>query len=390
MNCLAALKVYNSLNALEYFDPFNCCRSVGISCDKNGLIDFISLPNKNLQGTIDPAIGDIFLLQKLDLRNNRISGPLPASLGRLPILTSLRVSGNQLSGSIPSTFSSLQLQECSLGGLCRTSALSPACGSVNVCGAMTNNPPVVTSQPTQPSQTQSPTTIFVPTESRVIIENTFTAIVDNPVTSVVTVSNGADPTVVPPSNPSTNDNQSSSTQLSPTSLVTIALGSLLFLALVAFLFVRYRRMRQKREERFSEMPPLDDYQDNIPSYPMAVLQKEARRNSTRSSDPPSPVDWNFEEPQVPQPGSPYPQRGLQYQSMTVLPKNGETVLSLEDFYERLSKKLDASSVELVKIVFRHKKVTLLLLTKLNHKHLEEFGINDSYVRFCILHVLGRE
>ena len=61
----------------------------------------LSLASQSLNGTIPPAIGQLFALTTLNLSSNSLTGDIPAELGWLDHLTELRLSGNSLTGCIP-------------------------------------------------------------------------------------------------------------------------------------------------------------------------------------------------------------------------------------------------------------------------------------------------
>ena len=62
----------------------------------------LDLPDRDLRGTIPPALGALDYLQRLNLfRNYYLSGPIPPELGQLTHLKQLYLRGNQLTGCIP-------------------------------------------------------------------------------------------------------------------------------------------------------------------------------------------------------------------------------------------------------------------------------------------------
>ncbi|OMO85571.1 Leucine rich repeat 4 [Corchorus capsularis] len=60
-----------------------------------------------IEGSMDPGIGNLMMLQLLDLRGNRLSGSLPDQLGELKNLTWILLGGNKLTGEIPSQLGQL-------------------------------------------------------------------------------------------------------------------------------------------------------------------------------------------------------------------------------------------------------------------------------------------
>ncbi|XP_023156689.1 protein NSP-INTERACTING KINASE 3 isoform X2 [Zea mays] len=77
-----------------------------VTCHE-GQIQELSMTNKNLSGTLSPAIGKIRSLRYLLLHQNAISGPIPDTIGRMKLLEVLDLSNNHFSGSIPSTLGNL-------------------------------------------------------------------------------------------------------------------------------------------------------------------------------------------------------------------------------------------------------------------------------------------
>ncbi|KAK8711023.1 hypothetical protein V6N13_146327 [Hibiscus sabdariffa] len=76
------------------------------SLDCLRLIEFEASYNR-VEGSIDPGIGNLTMLEQLDLRGNRLSGSLPNQLGKLKNLTWISLGENNLSGEIPPEFSQL-------------------------------------------------------------------------------------------------------------------------------------------------------------------------------------------------------------------------------------------------------------------------------------------
>ncbi|MBA0589415.1 LRR receptor-like serine/threonine-protein kinase RPK2 [Gossypium raimondii] len=72
------------------------------------LIEFEAAYNQ-IEGSIDPCIGNLTMLEWLDLRGNRLSGSLPNQLGKLKNLTWISLGENNLSGEIPPELGQLAL-----------------------------------------------------------------------------------------------------------------------------------------------------------------------------------------------------------------------------------------------------------------------------------------
>ncbi|KAG0517172.1 hypothetical protein BDA96_09G065400 [Sorghum bicolor] len=78
------------------------CRWSMVTCQK-GQIQELSMTNKNLSGTLSPAVGKLRTLRYLLLSHNALSGRIPDTVGRMKLLEVLDLSNNHFSGSIPST-----------------------------------------------------------------------------------------------------------------------------------------------------------------------------------------------------------------------------------------------------------------------------------------------
>ncbi|KAK6915983.1 Leucine-rich repeat [Dillenia turbinata] len=85
------------------------CNWTGIYCDNTGGVYNISLGSLSLSGTLDELSFSSFpSLQYLTLRNNWLHGSIPSQIGSLSQLTWLDLSYNRLSGAIPSTIGLLK------------------------------------------------------------------------------------------------------------------------------------------------------------------------------------------------------------------------------------------------------------------------------------------
>ncbi|KAE8694086.1 Detected protein of unknown function [Hibiscus syriacus] len=72
------------------------------------LIEYEAAFNR-IEGSIDPGICNLTMLERLDFRGNRLSGSLPNQLGKLKKLTWISLGENNLSGKIPPELSQLPL-----------------------------------------------------------------------------------------------------------------------------------------------------------------------------------------------------------------------------------------------------------------------------------------
>ncbi|GAB4828692.1 mitogen activated protein kinase [Ancistrocladus abbreviatus] len=79
-------------------DP--CQGWIGVTCANN--ITVINLKQKELTGTISPAIATLTSVVTLILSHNNITGTIPEELAQMPNLKTLDVSDNQLYGKVPS------------------------------------------------------------------------------------------------------------------------------------------------------------------------------------------------------------------------------------------------------------------------------------------------
>mmetsp|Transcript_29022 Transcript_29022/g.47930 ORF Transcript_29022/g.47930 Transcript_29022/m.47930 type:complete len:678 (-) Transcript_29022:2695-4728(-) len=77
------------------------CDWIGVSCDVEGKVTSLALPDNNLQGTLDTRLGLLYDLKKLDLTDNAIEGTIPLELWSLPDLEELLLGNNKLDGTLP-------------------------------------------------------------------------------------------------------------------------------------------------------------------------------------------------------------------------------------------------------------------------------------------------
>ncbi|GKV44954.1 hypothetical protein SLEP1_g52090 [Rubroshorea leprosula] len=97
------------LKSLQYLNLPQCNLEGSIPASIGNLRQLTSLGlfSNNLSGQIPSSLANLTQLTSLDLYNNQFSGPIPASIGNLRQLTSLRLSSNNLSGQIPSSLANL-------------------------------------------------------------------------------------------------------------------------------------------------------------------------------------------------------------------------------------------------------------------------------------------
>lgn len=76
------------------------CQKEGVSCNDNGDVTSIVLPDLGLSGSLPAELGFLSHLTTLDVKRNKISGKLPAELRFAP-LELLDVAENSISGYVP-------------------------------------------------------------------------------------------------------------------------------------------------------------------------------------------------------------------------------------------------------------------------------------------------
>ncbi|XP_066321216.1 tyrosine-sulfated glycopeptide receptor 1-like [Miscanthus floridulus] len=78
----------------------DCCKWQGITCNGNKAVTEVSLPCRDLEGSIGLSLGNLTDLQYLNLSYNSLSGGLPLGLVSSSSIIVLDVSFNQLSGDL--------------------------------------------------------------------------------------------------------------------------------------------------------------------------------------------------------------------------------------------------------------------------------------------------
>ncbi|XP_065868707.1 receptor-like kinase TMK3 [Euphorbia lathyris] len=99
------------LNVVSQWSGNDPCQGpwVGLNCDSKSKVSIISLPRRNLTGTLSPSIAKLDSLTKIILSRNSISGSIPKNLTDLKSLTLLDISGNNLSPPLPKFQKSMKL-----------------------------------------------------------------------------------------------------------------------------------------------------------------------------------------------------------------------------------------------------------------------------------------
>ncbi|XP_031485099.1 receptor protein kinase TMK1-like [Nymphaea colorata] len=77
---------------------------LGVSCNSDGTVSVLNLPNRNLNGSISPSLGKLTSLVNIILDRNNLVGVIPPELTGLKSLRLLNVSSNNLGPPVP-TFS---------------------------------------------------------------------------------------------------------------------------------------------------------------------------------------------------------------------------------------------------------------------------------------------
>lgn len=84
----------------------NPCAWNGVTCQDEKVVS-LSIPNRNLAGSIHPSLGSLHSLRHINLRNNKLFGFLSPDLFLAQGLQSLVLLGNSLTGSLPSEIGAL-------------------------------------------------------------------------------------------------------------------------------------------------------------------------------------------------------------------------------------------------------------------------------------------
>ncbi|XP_055961423.1 probable LRR receptor-like serine/threonine-protein kinase At1g12460 [Mercurialis annua] len=97
---------YNSL--ATWVSTGNPCNYSGVFCNSFGLVERIVLWNKNLSGSLSPALSGLRSLRILTLFGNQFTGNIPLEYAELSTLWKINLSSNALSGKIPDFIGDLQ------------------------------------------------------------------------------------------------------------------------------------------------------------------------------------------------------------------------------------------------------------------------------------------
>ncbi|CAN7026714.1 unnamed protein product [Brassica rapa subsp. trilocularis] len=86
----------------------DACSWNGVTCKELKVVS-LSIPRKNLYGSLPSSLGFLSSLRHLNLRSNRLHGSLPTQLFELQGLQSLVLYGNSFDGSVPDEIGRLKL-----------------------------------------------------------------------------------------------------------------------------------------------------------------------------------------------------------------------------------------------------------------------------------------
>ena len=110
--CEALFALYNSTAgdswtlSTNWLDNYDVCLWFGVTCG-TGVVEQLSLPGNNLDGSLPNEIGDLTNLLRLDLSGNLLTGSIPTQIGNLTLLETLDFSDNTLTGALPSQIDNL-------------------------------------------------------------------------------------------------------------------------------------------------------------------------------------------------------------------------------------------------------------------------------------------
>ncbi|KAL2503504.1 LRR receptor-like serine/threonine-protein kinase FLS2 [Abeliophyllum distichum] len=84
------------------------CNWIGVSCGvQHNRVTALNLSNFELEGTVDPHLGNLTFLRSLDISFNRFRGVIPDELSRLSRLKEIILASNNFNGNVPSWFGNL-------------------------------------------------------------------------------------------------------------------------------------------------------------------------------------------------------------------------------------------------------------------------------------------
>lgn len=100
------IALYNATNGPNWTNntnwATNCdvCTWEGITCNDNGRVSIITLPNNNLWGELPSEIGQLMELIEIFLDSNNLFGDIPEALYNIPTLENIILSNNYIEGAL--------------------------------------------------------------------------------------------------------------------------------------------------------------------------------------------------------------------------------------------------------------------------------------------------
>ena len=100
------MALYNATNGPDWTNNTNwitdcdVCNWEGITCDDNGRVYIITLPNNNLSGELPSELGQLTELVEIFLDGNSLYGSIPEALYTIPTLENIILSNNFLGGGL--------------------------------------------------------------------------------------------------------------------------------------------------------------------------------------------------------------------------------------------------------------------------------------------------
>ncbi|XP_021749180.1 receptor-like kinase TMK4 [Chenopodium quinoa] len=101
-------KLISTLSPVSGWYGSNFCIWSGIICTSNGFVKSISLPSRNISGSLSPDLNSLSQLTTIYLQNNQLSGPLP-SFANLKSLREIHLDSNNFTLVPNGIFSGLNL-----------------------------------------------------------------------------------------------------------------------------------------------------------------------------------------------------------------------------------------------------------------------------------------
>ncbi|XWS10851.1 hypothetical protein CRYUN_Cryun38cG0033400 [Craigia yunnanensis] len=122
-----------NLLATNWSTTISVCNWIGVTCgSKHQRVTALDFTGMGLTGTIQPHLGNLSFLARLNIRNNNFHGPLPVDLANLRRLKHLNFGNNSFSGEIPSWFGSFtKLQSLFLYGNNFTGVIPSTLGNLS-------------------------------------------------------------------------------------------------------------------------------------------------------------------------------------------------------------------------------------------------------------------